>query len=54
MFGWHYYGREALPENWCEEIYDIEDGVVKLTRTGPCMPGTETFEYTEKKFVELL
>ncbi len=54
VFGWHYYGRDATPENWCEEAYELDNGTVRLTRTGPLNPGTESFEYGDDRFVELL
>ena len=53
-FGWHYYGLEQTPENWGEELYELEDGIVRYTCTGSLLPGTENFEYTEDKFIELL
>jgi len=53
VFGWHYYGREQTPENWCEEIYEPVYDRIQLTRTGPLMPGTEDFVYDGNRFVEL-
>ena len=54
VFGWHYYGRKQTPENWCEEIYEVNDGRIQLTRRGPLMPGVERFAYSGTRFVELL
>jgi hypothetical protein len=53
VFGWHYYGREQTPDNWCEEIYKSNNGLVQLTRTGPLMPGVEQIKYNDERFVEL-
>lgn len=53
-FGWHYYGREQTPENWCELTYRSRNGRIRLTRTGPLDPGEETFRYSRDRFVELL
>ena len=53
VFGWHYYGREQTPENWCEETYESHDNGMQLTRTGPLMPGVEQIQCSGEPFVEL-
>lgn len=42
-FGWHYYGRPQLPENWCEEIYRPDGDGLQLVRLGALLPGVERF-----------
>ncbi|MEL7500769.1 MAG: hypothetical protein AAFN77_24465 [Planctomycetota bacterium] len=53
VFGWHYYGRDPKPENWCELIYEASSNQIQLTRTGPLMPGITQFNYTDNRIVEL-
>ena len=53
-FGWHYYGRPQVPENWCQEIYRRRGKKVELVREGSLHPGEEGFQYSGEKFVELL
>ena len=52
-FGWHYYGRKQVPENWCEETYSDENGMLKIERTGPLLPGTERREKLAGPFILL-
>jgi len=52
-WGWHYYGRPQVDENWCEEIYKRQGERIELHRTGPLMPGQETFLYSDNSFIEL-
>ena len=54
VWGWHYYGRPQIDENWCEEIYKHQGDKIELDRTGPLMPGRETFSYNDNSFIELL
>ena len=54
LFGWHYYGRPQLPENWCEEIYRKQGSDVVYLRRGPLSPGEGRFKYEGERFVELL
>jgi hypothetical protein len=52
-FGWHYYGRDPIPENWCEEIYEVRGDQVQFTRTGPLLPCEDLFRYGGARFIEL-
>jgi hypothetical protein len=53
-FGWHYYGRPPLPENWCEETYLLTNHEVTMRRTGPLSPTEERFELVAVNFVEII
>jgi len=52
-FGWHYYGKPQLPENWCELIYRRQNSSVQVICLGPLSSGTEEFSYDGKAFVEI-
>lgn len=52
-FGWHYYGRERTPENWCEETYIDRGVMLEIVRTGPLMPGRRLVEKRASLFIEL-
>lgn len=57
-FGWHYYGRPQLPENWCEDRYRLQGDEVERTVTGPCREAhrrsfPERFPLPDGPFVQL-
>jgi hypothetical protein len=57
VWGWHYYGREQAPENWCTESYLLDNGIVTLSVTGPIVgyvPARETFRYDQREFVKII
>ena len=37
-FGWHYYGREHLNENWCQKDYRLDGNIIQFEGTGPLLP----------------
>lgn len=53
-FGWHYYGRPQVPENWCEEIYQKFEDRILLTRIGAFRPATDEYVYSGNEFIKLL
>jgi len=53
-FGWHYYGRPRLPENWCEEVYRRRAGKIEFVRLGPLLPRAGSFPIPETPMVHLV
>ncbi len=57
VWGWHYYGRKQVPENWCTQEYRMEpDGIVRLAVRGPIaqhIPPHQTFTYAGEELVKL-
>lgn len=56
-FGWHYYGREQTPGNWCEVTYTRRSGTVHVVMSGPIVPhgpASEIFQYHGDEFVKII
>ena len=56
IFGWHCYGREQIPENWCEEAYTRRYLTINVTRKGPiteALPEKENWKQKTLSFVAL-
>jgi hypothetical protein len=52
-FGWHYYGRPQIPENWCEVTYRLSGEAVEVTRAGPSAAASLSFPLAGTAFVRL-
>jgi len=58
IFGWHYYGRPQIEENWCEDRYRLECGLVMHVVIGPIRSARglsfpERFPYPGEPFVRI-
>ena len=56
IFGWHCYGREQIPEKWCEEVYTRRYLTINVTRKGPiteAIPENESWKQKTLSFVAL-
>ena len=54
LWGWHYYGRPQIDDNWCTELFSVDGNLVTLERNGPLMPGVERFDFSGANLLELL
>jgi hypothetical protein len=58
FFGWYFYGRSRIMENWCTETYDLkEDGQVIFNLSGPInsyLASYRTFFLGDHHFVRLI
>lgn len=58
IFGWHYYGRSRIPENWCTETYELkENGFVECNLNGPIsshLAPYRTFYLGDHNFLRLI
>ena len=53
-FGWHYYGRPQISENWCEERYRLAEETIHYERTGPLSPTKYDLSVSDGNLVELV
>lgn len=58
LFGWYFYGRSQIPENWCTETYELkEDGQVIFNLAGPInsyLASYRTFYLGNHHFLRLI
>jgi hypothetical protein len=54
VFGWHCYGREQTPENWCELRYTFSGNRVRVQSSGPASVRAESFAFTGTHAVMLV
>jgi hypothetical protein len=55
-FGWHFYGRPQIPENWCIHTYQLGGPTVICRTTGPIagyLPAQEQFARQRAAMVHL-
>ena len=56
IWGWHYYGHDQIPENWCEEVYRRKGFEISVTRKGPIkevMPENERWKQNSLSFIAI-
>jgi len=53
-FGWHCYGRDRTPENWCELHYSFSRNRVQEQSSGPTRARSRLFSFEGKYAVSLV